>query len=192
MQVIVPPFQERLSRAVQHYWAVLDKQSRKQKAGRAAVTGGKQMDEFCELVKWFLLELGMPESSIRTGSGLELPGYFRPTKGWDMLVIHDQHLIAALEFKSQKGPSFGNNFNNRAEEALGNATDLWTAHRLGAFGAARPRPWLGWLMLLEECEASSRPVRVAEPNYRVFEEFRGTSYEQRYELLLRKLHLDNF
>jgi hypothetical protein len=38
-----------------------------------------------------------------------------------------------MEFKSQIGPSFGNNFNNRTEEALGSATDIWAAYREGAF-----------------------------------------------------------
>jgi hypothetical protein len=60
---------------------------------------------------------------------LTLPGFFRPTKLWDMLVIHEGKLIAAIELKSQVGPSFGNNFNNRTEEAIGNAHDLWTAYR---------------------------------------------------------------
>ena len=57
-----------------------------------------------------------------------------------MLVIDRDQLIAALEFKSQVGPSFGNNFNNRTEEAIGTAHDLWTAYREGALGndAARP------------------------------------------------------
>jgi len=41
-----------------------------------------------------------------------------------MLVINEGRLIAALEFKSHVGPSFGNNFNNRAEEAIGTAHDL--------------------------------------------------------------------
>jgi hypothetical protein len=104
-----------------------------------------------------------------------------------MLVVHEGHLIAAVEFKSQRGPSFGNNFNNRTEEAIGNATDLWTAFREGAYGKGRPRPWLGWVMLLEDCDGSARPVAVAEPHFSVFAEFRGASYCRRYELLLRKL-----
>ena len=53
-----------------------------------------------------------------------LPGYFRPTKLWDLLVINQGRLVAALELKSQIGPSFGNNFNNRTEEALGTAIDF--------------------------------------------------------------------
>jgi len=51
---------------------------------------------------------------LRNGRVLTLPGFFRPTKLWDLLVLHEGRLVAALEFKSQVG-SFGNNFNNRDE-----------------------------------------------------------------------------
>ena len=103
-----------------------------------------------------------------------------------MLVVSRGNLIAAIEFKSQRGPSFGNNFNNRTEEAIGTAHDLWTAYREGAFGK-KPRPWLGWVMLLEDCTKSTTPVKVAEPHFKVFPEFRGASYAKRYEILLRRL-----
>lgn len=103
-----------------------------------------------------------------------------------MLVVSLGNLIAALEIKSQRGPSFGNNFNNRTEEAIGMAHDLWTAYREGAFGK-NPRPWLGWVMLLEDCPKSTTPVKVAEPHFKVFPEFRGASYAKRYELLLQRL-----
>lgn len=148
------------------------------------------MDGFRDLVNWLLVENGLAEASIWVREKRELPGFFRPTKDWDMLVVHEGHLVAALEFKSQRGPSFGNNFNNRTEEALGNAADLWTAYREGAFGTERPRPWLGWVMLLEDCPKSTRPVSVAEPHFPVFPDFRGASYAKRYELLLRKLVLE--
>ena len=78
----------------------------------------------------------MPESTqMRYFSrvSVELPGFFRPTKEWDIVVVSDNNLIAAIELKSQIGPSFGNNFNNRTEEALGTAMDIWTAYREGAF-----------------------------------------------------------
>ncbi len=182
--------------AVAHYWKTLLAQSTKQKSGdadrggRAAVTGGKQMDGFCKLIHWLLTVNGMAEAHVYVRAKLELPGYFRPTKRWDMLVVHGGHLVAGLEFKSQRGPSLGNNFNNRTEEALGNATDLWTAYREGAFGTNQPPPWLGWVMLLEDCPGSTEPVGVAEPHFPVFSEFKGTSYSQRYELLLRKLLLE--
>ena len=117
---------------------------------------------------------------------LTLPGYFRPTKLWDMLVLNQKRLVAAVEFKSQVGPSFGNNFNNRAEEAIGIAVDFWTAYREGAFGET-PRPFVGWLMLVEDCKKSRSPVSDSSPHFEVFPEFNGTSYSERYNILCRKL-----
>ena len=107
-----------------------------------------------------------------------------------MLVVHERHLVAALEFKSQRGVTLESDFNNRAEEALGNANELWAAYRKGAFGSERPRPWLGWAMLLEDCPKSRREAAVAEPHFPVLSDFRGASYAKRYELMLRKLVLE--
>jgi type II restriction enzyme len=117
---------------------------------------------------------------------LTLPGYFRPTKLWDLLIIYKSELIAALELKSQVGPSFGNNFNNRTEEAIGTAHCFWTAYREEAFGK-QPRPFVGWLMLVEDAPGSRSPVKVDSPHFPVFEEFKGASYLKRYDLLCQKL-----
>ena len=109
-----------------------------------------------------------------------------PTKLWDLLVIHKGQLIAAIELKSHVGPSFGNNFNNRTEEAIGTAHDLWTAYREGAFGK-QPRPFVGWLMMVEDAPGSRSLVKDASPHFPVFEEFKGASYLKRYDLLCQKL-----
>jgi restriction endonuclease XhoI-like protein len=196
MPLLPDEYRSLLAKAVAHYWSTLRSQSDRQRGtdsdrgARAAVTGGKQMDGFCELVRWLAEANGMPYANIYVRNRLELPGYFRPTKKWDMLVVHESCLVAAIEFKSQVGPSFGNNLNNRTEEALGNATDLWTAYREGAFGRNQPRPWLGWVMLLEDCPESNAPVEVKEPHFSVFPEFMNSSYAGRYEILLRKLILE--
>ena len=95
-------------------------------------------------------------------------------------------LVAAVEFKSQIGPSFGNNFNNRSEEAIGTAQDIWTAYREGAFSMPE-RPWLGYLMLLEDCPRSTAPVAVRQPHFPVLPEFVDASYSRRYQLVLSKL-----
>ena len=130
---------------------------------------------------------GVPDSAVYTKSRfLELPGYFRPTKEWDLLIVLEDVLLAAIEAKSQVGPSFGNNFNNRTEEAMGSALDLWTAFREGAFNST-VRPWLGYLFLLEDCRRSIRPVKTREPHFPVFPEFKNASYAKRYELFCRKL-----
>lgn len=75
------------------------------------------MDGFVALLTKVTLDSGIPQECIYTRSN-QLPGYFRPTKDWDFLIISPtKKLIAVIEFKSQVG-SFGNNFNNRTEEAL--------------------------------------------------------------------------
>jgi len=151
---------------------------------RGAVTGGKHLDGFISLLKELLTEAGLPDSTIHTRT-TALPGFFRPTKMWDLVVVVDGELLASIEFKAQVG-SFGNNFNNRIEEALGNSCDLLTAYREGRFKPSQ-KPWLGWLMLLEDSPKSTSPVRVSEPHFEVFPEFKSTSYAKRYELFCERL-----
>lgn len=115
-----------------------------------------------------------------------LPGFYRPTKDWDLVVVIDGELLAAVELKSHVGPSFGNNYNNRTEEALGTATDLLTAYREGVFRPSQ-RPWLGYFLLLEHAPRSTSPVKVSEPHFPVLDAFRGASYQRRYELFCEKL-----
>ncbi len=183
-----------LRQAIRHFWQTRQRQSKTQgsktgerdRGARSAVTGGAQLDGFADLIRKLLVGAGISEGAIHRRRNVELPGYYRPEKKWDLVVVMNQRLLAAIEFKAQVGPSFGNNYNNRAEEALGSATDYWAAYREGAFSAS-PRPWLGYLMLLEDTENSARPVEVAEPHFPVLDEFRGASYAKRYEILLTKM-----
>lgn len=199
MPIILKNIEPRVRSAVKHYWGTLTTQAGRQgvatgrtdTGNRNAVTGGKQMDGFCELLMGVLADNGITKPVIHRHSRLEIPGYFRPTKKWDMLIFHGELLLAVIEFKSQRGPSFGNNFNNRAEEAVGTANDALVAYRERAFGDQAPKPWLGWLMLLEDCDDSQQSVGVAEPHFPVFPEFKDSSYAKRYEILLRKLRLEN-
>lgn len=184
---------ERLSAAVKHFWLTRIRQARKQgkrggkdRGARSAATGGAQLDGFVHLITQLLFESGLPSSVVFQRKSAELPGFFRPNKEWDLIVVVDGKLLATVEFKAHIGPSFGNNYNNRVEEALGSATDLWTAYREGAFSAS-PRPWLGYLMFLEDCPESAKPVAVRELHFPVFEEFRKSSYAMRYEIFCRKL-----
>lgn len=182
--------------AVRFYWKTRSQQLEKQRktgvtdqGSRSAVTGGAQMDGFIELLTKLVIEAGVEPKDIYNRHSLELPGYFRPNKKWDFLVVPNGQLVAALESKSQVGPSFGNNFNNRTEEAMGSALDLWTAFREQAFGSA-VRPWVGYMFLLEDCPRSTTPVAVKEPHFKVFSEFRESSYARRYELFCRRLVLE--
>lgn len=84
------------------------------------------------------------------------------------------------EFKSQVGPSFGNNFNNRIEKAIGSATDAWHAYQHGTFGSVRP--WLGYVLLLERAPASRRVVGLGSSTFAVDPVFHNTSYMDRYRI----------
>jgi Restriction endonuclease XhoI len=180
--------------AIMAFWGNREKARQKQiEAGtadqgeRAGVTAGKNMDGFIALVISLVKANGLAHASIhQQRSLLTLPGYFRPTKLWDLLVLHQGRLIAAVELKSQVGPSFGNNFNNRTEEAIGTAHDFWTAYREGAFGK-QTRPFMGWLMLVEDAPESRSPVRDKSPHFPVFPEFQGASYLKRYDILCQRL-----
>jgi len=182
-----------IEKAVSYFWRSRLRQAKSQKkrgktdrGARSAVTGGAQMGGFVRLIADLVSKAGVPKATIYRDKKLELPGFFRPTKQWDLLVVIDGTVLAIIEAKSQVGPSFGNNFNNRTEEAIGSAVDLWTAYREGAFGGS-PRPWLGYLFLLEDCLKSRTPVKVMEPHFDVRQEFKEASYMLRYELLCRKL-----
>lgn len=184
---------KRLQAAIKQFWGTRQTQAQKQGAGkgakdagaRAAVTGGAQMNGFVALVRELLQESGLPKPDVYCEKYIEIPGWYRPEKKWDLLIVTDGKLIAAIEFKSQVG-SFGNNYNNRTEEAIGSATDLWAAYREGAFKPSA-RPWLGYLMLLEDAPGSLAPVKAREPHFKVFPEFKDASYAKRYEILLTKL-----
>lgn len=182
-----------LREAVKFYWQTREKQKKFQgkKSGtkdygdRSAVTGGAQANGFINLVREILRECGLPEVSLHTRS-TTLPGYFRPTKEWDLIAVDSGVLLAVIEFKTQAGPSFGNNFNNRVEEAIGNATDIWTAYREGAFKLSG-KPWLGYFMMLEDARGSTSPVRVSSPHFPAFDVFKGTSYVERYKIFCERL-----
>lgn len=194
MAINLSTFEQDAKNAIKVFWSTREASMLQNEEGdrtdhgtRGAVTAGKNMDGFAEMMKNLIEQNGLLDAQIITNGNLvTLPGFFRPTKKWDLLVISNSgRLIAALEFKSQVG-SFGNNFNNRTEEAIGTAHDLWTAYREGAFGE-QSRPFIGWLMLLEDHTKSRSPVKDNSPNFETFPEFKDASYADRYNLLCKKL-----
>jgi len=194
MALALENYQRQARDAIKAFWGNREAAMRKQMesgnldaGARGAVTAGKNLDGFVALVRSLVVANGLGNACIHINKKLVvLPGYFRPTKQWDLLVMNGARLVAALEFKSQVG-SFGNNYNNRTEEAIGTAHCLWKAFEEDAFGEDEPRPFLGWLMVVEDTLKSRKAVRNDEPHFEVFEEFRGASYLERYDLLCQKL-----
>lgn len=211
-QLLPADFDSKVAEAVETFWISRGNPaaSRLQGGSRNSVVNGKNMNGFAGLVGHVARHCGLPPDTVQTRkSKVVLPGFFRATKNWDVLVVHERRLLGVFEFKSQVG-SFGNNFNNRSEEVIGSAADLWVAHHHGAYSDAPRRsrnrisedspallnplllsdprpPFLAWLMLLEDCGSFRAPIRCDEPHFPVFDEFRGASYAQRYQILCERL-----
>jgi hypothetical protein len=192
-------YKKELEKAVRHFWRTRGSQKTRQggesgfkdAGNRAAVTGGKHADGFVSLIAAIVKDAALPkvEINVTKKKPRTLPGFYRPCKEWDLVVLSDNNLVAVVEVKSQVG-SFGNNFNNRVEEALGNATDFWAAYREGAFKPSQ-KPWLGYLFMLEETAKSTRSTKKIKLSpYAVDEEFQERSYAKRYELVCERLVRD--
>ena len=131
-------------------------------------------------------DAGIRNADIFISKKITLPCYFRPSKDWDLVVKSGDNLIAVIEVKSHVG-SFGNNFNNRVEEALGSATDFWSAYREATFKPSA-KPWLGYLMMLEDHPKSTSNGRPKQlPHFPMRKEFQGVSYALRYEIFCERL-----
>jgi hypothetical protein len=179
-------YEQRTREAVATFWRA--RRTAGTTDNRAAVVGGKNLDGFVDLLRQVVIANGLDAGDVQFQgrAALTLPGYFRPTKQWDLLVMHENELIAAFELKSHVGPSFGNNFNNRCEEALGSAADFWIAVREGVLQSFQ-RPFLGYLIVVEDCEAARRPVRTASKFFDVLPEFVNASTLDRYRIFCQKL-----
>lgn len=178
--------------AIRAFWDGRESQAEKQRiagtldaGARGAVTGGGHLDPLCDLLADLFIAAGFEERDIYRNVRTGLPGYYRVSKNWDLVVLHRGMLVAAIELKSQVGPSFGNNFNNRAEEAIGNAADVWRAFEEGTFGSLKP--WLGYVFVLEETQKSTKPVKNPAMFFDPEPVFHKTSYKQRYRLLCERL-----
>lgn len=178
--------------AIKAFWAGRDLQTQKQietgktDAGtRGSVTGGQHLNALQELIAREFAPLVDLGATVRQTGILPLPGYYRRAKNWDIVVTYKDILVAAVECKSQVG-SVGNNFNNRTEEAIGNAVDLWRAYEAELVG--RIKPWLGFVFVFEHTPSSMKPVRdQGTPLYRTDPAFDNSSYTTRYQLLFQRL-----
>lgn len=174
-------------------WKLRSKAEKKARKGgntdlglRAGVTSGRHLDPLSQLVRSIFIDAGIPAADVHCGStNLEIPGFYRPQKRWDVVVVHKGVLVAAVEFKSILG-SYGNNMNNRTEESLGNATDLLEAAEQGLIGT-RP-PWLGFVFFMQDDERSRKGGKTPkQPHFKVDPEFVGANYQSRASIWLRRL-----
>ena len=190
--------EKRVSAAVKEFWKVRE---------RDGVRAGKTLDGFVNVLKWVVNSHGMPNATIHSGASAKVPGFFRPSKAWDLLIMDGDTLIAAIELKSI-ADAFGKNSNNRNEEALGSGTDIKEAFEEGAFDELT-RLFTGYLILVEDCEGTASDVKIQMKYFKAMDEFVtderlrngtyernqkgefpsvfGASYMSRFEILCRRL-----
>jgi hypothetical protein len=187
-----------IAAAVKNFWQV-----REDKGVRA----GKTLDGFVSVISQVVHNNGMPNASIITGSQAAIPGYFRPSKNWDILIMNQGVLVAIIELKSI-ADSFGNNSNNRSEEAIGSGIDAKEALSENAFEGLT-RLFSGYILLVEDCSGTNRNVNILMKQFRAMSEFMadpssrdtiyqrgpdglystvaGVSYMKRFDILCTRL-----
>jgi hypothetical protein len=179
-----------IGEAVRAFWDTRESQMQRQRdsgrldAGtRGAVTGGAHLDPITDLIIKAARTVGV---TAHTGNAVEatLPGYFRPSKKWDIVFRRADVPLAAIELKSMVG-SFGNNMNNRTEEALGNAVDVQAAADNGLLPV---RPWLGYVYLMQRTDGSDRVSSLgAKSGIAIDPMFHAASYLDRLTMLCERL-----
>ena len=191
-------YEKRVSEAVRSFW---------QARGVSGVRSGKTLDEFAGLLKWVVHSHGLPDAKLLLGREAQLPGYFRPTKSWDIIMVNQETLIAAIEIKSI-ADSFGKNANNRYEEALGSGIDIKEAFEEDSLEGLT-RIFTGYIILVEDCPETQASVQIQMKHFRAMKEFmlnseereqiyvrdkkrefpiiRGVSYMDRFDIFCRRL-----
>lgn len=169
-------FDEDIKKAVTSFWDARN--------GGKGVLSGKTLHSFLKIIEQLIIDCKLPDAKIHTGKNTsQLPGYFRPHKAWDIVVMSGEKLVAAIELKSQVG-SIGNNFNNRTEEVLGSASDLNCAIAENAFGDGAAI-FRGYVIFVEKSAKTLKTPKITMsyfpvmPGFLLDESGRGKSYARR-------------
>jgi Restriction endonuclease XhoI len=188
----LPDYTDLVHTAVTGYWAVRRDQALKSKAAgilnpglRAEVTGGRHLDELQALLVRVFVDAGIP-AHLMDVKKRPIAGFFRRDKSWDIVVMVADRVVGIIELKSMAGPVGGKNFNNRTDEALGQAIDVWTAVERGLIDTPL-RPWLGYFMLIEDNDAFNTPVKARRPVWDPDPAFDGSSYARRFEIFFDRM-----
>ena len=165
MPSALPDYEKQVGVAVGDYWSVRRSQAERSRDSgvlntgiRAEVTGGRHLDALQILVVSVFVDAGIPPHLIDVKKR-PIAGYFRRDKSWDIVVMVADRVVGIIELKSMAGDSPGQNYNNRTDEALGQAVDVWKAVERDIINSPL-RPWLGYFMLLEDNACQGEAPRV--------------------------------
>lgn len=154
-----------------------------QAGSRSQVTGGLHLRGVNQLVVDEIRATGATGLELRFDRNAVLPGWYRPSKAWDLLVLQHGRPILAVEYKSMAG-SVGNNLNNRADEVFGIAEDARQAEINGILPSNLRR---AYIYVLEVTPAVTRPVSIAQQVGRPDMIFHGASYFDRVTIMCKRM-----
>ncbi|MCY3790287.1 MAG: restriction endonuclease [Gemmatimonadetes bacterium] len=187
----LPDYSDSVRVAVAEYWDVRRSQAdESENRGvfntgiRSEVTGGRHLDALHELVVSVFVDAGIPAKLIDV-KRRPIAGYFRRDKSWDIVVMVADRVVGIIELKSMAGSSPGQNYNNRTDEALGQAVDVWKAVEREIITPLRP--WLGYFMLLEDNRAFTTSVQPRSAIWDPDPAFDGASYADRYVIFFERM-----
>ncbi len=192
----LPDYESAFADAIAGFWAIKGRQqAASDRSGRGdggtsgSVRAGKHMDPFECLIREIVTDAGITPDPPPADT-IYVPGYYRETKSWDVVLQYQGHVLAIVEAKSQ-GSSLANNFNNRVEEAIGQAADIWKSHERGLLKTGL-RPWVGYLMIVEETPKTIEPKELMRgksvPTGMAPDPlFDGKSYAERYATAFKRL-----
>ena len=161
----------------------------------AATMRGGNTSDVIESVVTILADLvsknvhGDEEILTKCSGSSALPGFYEQTTEWDFMVLRRGRLAAVIRLDAVPNPAEDNEHHQTAE-AVYAAHAFQAAYRAGMFEAIA-RPFVGWLMLVEDAPGSRSPVTERSPHFPVRPEFQNASYLQRYDQLCRKLMQEN-
>lgn len=192
---VIPSYDAEFAAAIQQFWEIkAAQQTKANTTGSAegtsgAVRGGKHMAPFEDLIRQVVVDAGI-RADASPRDKVYVPGYYRETKSWDVVLQYKGHALAIVEAKSQSS-SLANNFNNRVEEAIGQAADVWKSHERGLLISGM-RPWVGYLMIVEETPKTTEPKyllkgKAIPPGMEIDPSFDGLSYAERYATAFKRL-----
>lgn len=187
---MTPDERHRILAAVERWFTAKQTQAtlslasgRAQGGTRSSVTGGTHLDGFNSLIVDELDALGLSGLTFGTNRAATLPGYYRASKSWDLLVQVRGVPLLAVEYKSMQG-SEGKNLNNRSDEVFGVAEDTRQAQRAGLLP---PGLKLAYVFVMEATPAVLRPVRVLPTAGAPDPAFNGVSYLDRMSIMCERI-----
>lgn len=157
-------------------------------AERCGTQSGRHIAPIATVIVEDMQNAGYDPSSVYLDDrNVTLPGWFRPTKKWDITAFDNDMLVAAIELKSISG-SFGNNANNRSEEAIGSVTDIAHAVDHHLLEPNRLPPNFGYALLIRKtADSAARRQHKGVTRYPVDQAFECASYIDRFTIMGRRL-----